>query len=72
MFLNLFDRMIERNVMLMMECNVCNVSSVFLNLFFDSWQPSTAVEQFGGTPSYNLQIDRRQVQKLAALLEHPG
>ena len=33
-------------------------------------QPSLAVEQLGGTPGYNLLVNRRQVQKLAAPLEY--
>ena len=37
--------------------------------FFDSRHPSMAMEQFGGTPGYNLLVNRRQVQKLAAPLE---
>ena len=34
--------------------------------FFDSRHPFLAIEQFGGTPGYNLLINRRKVQKLAA------
>ena len=40
-----------------------------LSTFFDSWYPFLEIEQFCGTPSYNLLVNKRQVQKLAAALE---
>ena len=41
----------------------------YFSTFFDSRHPSFIIEQFGGTHSFNLPINRRQVQKLAAPLE---
>ena len=37
--------------------------------FFDSWHPSFVKEYFGGTPSFNLTVNKRQVHNLAAPLE---
>ena len=37
--------------------------------FFDSRHPSLFIKQFGGTPNYNLLVNRCQVQKLSAPLE---
>ena len=37
--------------------------------FFDSRQPSFAIDLFGSTPSFNLPINRCQIHKLAAPLE---
>ena len=37
--------------------------------FFDSRHPSLVIEQFGGTPGYNLLVDSCQILKLAAPLE---
>ena len=34
--------------------------------FFDSRHPSSLNEQFGGTPNYNLPLNRRQIHILAA------
>ena len=42
--------------------------SVFLNLFCFA-APFFLIEQFGGTPNYNLPLNRRQIHKLAAPLE---
>ena len=36
--------------------------------FFDSRHPSFVLEQFGGTPSFNLPVNRHQVHKLVAPL----
>ena len=37
----------------------------WFSTFFDSRHPSFAIEQFGGTPSLNLPVNRRQTHKLA-------
>ena len=40
----------------------------WFSTFFDSRHPSFVVEQFGGTPSFNLPVDRPEIHKLAAPL----
>ena len=41
----------------------------WFSTFFDSRHSSLVLEQFGGTPIYNLPVNRCQVQKLVAPLE---